>query len=315
MWSAGCEPSVSVVARDTAVFEPLDDTPATHTSATTEELSQSMIEVPSAPIEQNPETQVEEVVDEVKSVDATQEGEGSPEIGPSPDYYEILQISRKAETETIQRVFRIMALRFHPDNPKTGNLERFLVLKRAYEVLSDPDRRAQYDASHATAEPQPLPAFESEAFIYGIEGEMNRRLGVLSLLYHRRRLSEGRAGISVLELEKQMAFPREYLNFTLWYLRAKNYVTHEENSDYSLTFAGVDYLEAHSMNNRVIRQLLTAGTGDEDTVSAERSGHGGAPGVGTDVSKLRKAQVARMASHYYRARRSMVGKQRTCRGA
>src|SRR5690349_7912822 len=46
--------------------------------------------------------------------------------GPMPtDYYEILQISRHADAETIHRVYRIMASRFHPDNPKTGDVEKF----------------------------------------------------------------------------------------------------------------------------------------------------------------------------------------------
>jgi hypothetical protein len=312
MWSAECEPAVPPAARDTAAFVSPDETPVIRTSTATEGVSQSVIAAPPATIEQDPETQVEEVVDEVESLDATQEAGG--EMSTLPDYYEILQISRKAEVDTVHRVFRIMAQRFHPDNPKTGNLERFLLLKRAYEVLSDPDRRAEYDLNHCAADPQPLPVFESEAFLYGIEGEMNRRLGVLSLLYQRRRLSEGRAGVSVLELEKQMAFPREYLNFTLWYLRAKKYVTHEENSDFSLTFEGVDYVEAHSTNNRMIRQLLAAGTGDENTVSAERSAHGAAPRVGTEVAKLHKGQVAKMATHH-RALRRTGRKQRKCCGA
>jgi len=50
------------------------------------------------------------------------------------DYYEILQISRKAYFDTIRRVFRIMAARFHPDNAETGDLETFLRMKRAYAV-------------------------------------------------------------------------------------------------------------------------------------------------------------------------------------
>ena len=64
----------------------------------------------------------------------------------TPDYYEILQISRKADSQTIHRVFRIMAARFHPDNPETGDVDQFLRMKRAYGVLSDPSRRRAYNA-------------------------------------------------------------------------------------------------------------------------------------------------------------------------
>jgi DnaJ-class molecular chaperone len=62
-------------------------------------------------------------------------------------YYEVLQISRKADMETIHRVYGMMATRFHPHNPKTGSTETFLFLKRAYQVLADPQRRAQYDGT------------------------------------------------------------------------------------------------------------------------------------------------------------------------
>ena len=37
------------------------------------------------------------------------------------DYYEVLQISQNAELETIKRVFKMLAVRLHPDNPATGD--------------------------------------------------------------------------------------------------------------------------------------------------------------------------------------------------
>ncbi|HEY1217888.1 MAG TPA: hypothetical protein VGF03_03045, partial [Bryobacteraceae bacterium] len=121
--------------------------------------------------------------------------------------------------------------------------------------------RGEYDASRQSGQTQPLPIFWQKSFVDGIEGETNRRLGVLSLLYQRRRISETKPGVSVMELERQMAFPREYLNFTLWYLRSKGYVAvMQDNSDCALTSSGVDYVESSSNTNKVIRELLTAGT-------------------------------------------------------
>lgn len=185
-------------------------------------------------------------------------------LSQNADYYETLQISPNADPETIHRVYRIMAARFHPDNPTTGSLERFLLLREAYQTLSDPAMRAEYDASRPNWQTETQPIFWQKSFVDGIEGEANRRLGVLSLLYQRRRINESKPGVSVMELERRMAFPREYLNFTLWYLRSKGYVTvMEDNSDYALTSAGVDYVESGSNTNKVIRELLTAGTGGE----------------------------------------------------
>ena len=176
------------------------------------------------------------------------------------DYYELLQISPRADLETIQRVHRSLAARFHPDNWRTGDVDRFLALNRAYEVLSDPKRRAKYDAERQTRESRPLPIFELEDFVYGFESEVNRRLGVLALLYHRRRSSPEIPGISVLDLENRMAFPREFFTFTLWYLRSKNLIEMTDSSDYTLTPTGVDYLEQYAGEHQVIRKLLGFGS-------------------------------------------------------
>jgi len=173
------------------------------------------------------------------------------------DYYEVLQISPNAEMETVHRVYHMMATRFHPDNPKTGDIERFIRLREAYQVLSDPVQRARYDGARVLHVHAPLPIFELKDFVVGVESEANRRLGVLSILYNRRRTQEDHSGMSVLDLESRMGFPREYLNFALWYLRSKGFVTFEDNSNYVITAAGADYVESNSATNNVIRELLT----------------------------------------------------------
>ena len=138
------------------------------------------------------------------------------------DYYEFLQISPRAEAETINRIYRFLAGRFHPDNPQTGDPERFVLLNQAFDVLSDPQRRAEYDASLEGKDGQPLPAFATVDFMDGAEGEVNRRMAVLSLLYRRCRANIEDPKVSLAELEAQMGFPREYLDFTTWYRATRN---------------------------------------------------------------------------------------------
>src|SRR5262249_1995970 len=137
-----------------------------------------------------------------------------------PDYYEILQISPKADVQTIHRVFRMMAARFHPDNPETGDVEEFLRLKKAYSILSNPDRRLEYERLRDSKERGPLPVFELKDFVTDADAEANRRLGLLSTLYNQRRMDPEHPGVSMLDIEARMGFPREHLMFTLWYLRA-----------------------------------------------------------------------------------------------
>jgi hypothetical protein len=175
------------------------------------------------------------------------------------DHYEFLQISPRAEVATIQRIYRFMASRFHPDNPTTGDPEKFLRLKHAYEVLSDRERRAEYDAKRDNREVSTNPIFEMSEFVNGIGGEINRRLGVLSLLYTRRRTNPEDPRISLHDLEKRMGWPREYLDFTMWYLRSMKYITREDNSDFALTATGVDYVEKNSTKIPILNKLLNSG--------------------------------------------------------
>lgn len=177
-----------------------------------------------------------------------------------PDHYETLQINCKADAQTIHRVYHIMAARFHPDNRDTGDLEQFLRMKRAYAVLSDPARRMEYDALlEKDREAGPNPVFALKDFVTGVKAEANRRLGVLSLLYNRRQTNPDHPGVSLLDLEREMAFPREYLSFTMWYLLAKDFVALADNSDYALTAAGVDYVERKAGTNAIVSKLLNPG--------------------------------------------------------
>jgi len=61
------------------------------------------------------------------------------------DCYEVMQLSPSADAETISRVYRMLAFRYHPDNAETGNSEMFLRLSEAYQILSDPEKRTSYD--------------------------------------------------------------------------------------------------------------------------------------------------------------------------
>lgn len=180
---------------------------------------------------------------------------------PFIDYYELLQISPNAQSETINRVYRMLAQRFHPDNPETGDTDRFLRLQAAYAVLSNPDKKQEYDEDRRRYYDRPMEVFGMKEFTDGIEGESNRRMGVLCLLYNKRRTSPEESGMSILHMETLMAFPREHLLFTLWYLRQKGYVEFNMNSEYEITATGIDLVESKFPKNAVLQKLIAAPTG------------------------------------------------------
>jgi len=63
------------------------------------------------------------------------------------DYYEVLEINRNASQEEIKKAYRKMALKYHPDkNPNNKQAEeKFKEAAEAYEILSDPQKKARYD--------------------------------------------------------------------------------------------------------------------------------------------------------------------------
>lgn len=62
------------------------------------------------------------------------------------DYYEVLGINRNAGEDEIKKVYRKLAMEHHPDrNPDPKSEDRFKEAKEAYEILSDPNKRAAYD--------------------------------------------------------------------------------------------------------------------------------------------------------------------------
>lgn len=172
------------------------------------------------------------------------------------DYYEALQISASAEPETVHRVYRLLAQRFHPDNGETGNDSRFRIITEAYQVLSDPVQRARYDLVH---EQQQLARWRLVArgaeAENDFESEQRVRLMVLEMLYTKRRIEPHEPGIFLTELEKMTGRPREHLEFTMWFLVQKKLVNRADNALIVITADGVEHLEDNYNHASQARRL------------------------------------------------------------
>jgi hypothetical protein len=101
-----------------------------------------------------------------------------------------------------------------------------------------------------------------------MEGELNRRLAVLAVLYFQRRANPYTPEVSLIDLERRMGFPRDYLEFTAWYLRNKGYITRADNSDFTLTAEGVDFVERQRGHIPVLDKLLSESNGSSTTGGA-----------------------------------------------
>ena len=178
------------------------------------------------------------------------------------DYYEVLQISANAEPDTIHRVYRLLAQRFHPDNVETGNEAQFRALSEAYQVLSDPEKRSKYDVARERHRQDRWRLVTNGADAENdYEIEQLVRLTVLEVLYTRRRTDPGNPGLSPLDLEELLGRPREHLEFTIWFLNQKKWVTRTDNASLLITADGAEFLESH-YTEHLRRKRLTAAPAD-----------------------------------------------------
>ncbi|HML15604.1 MAG TPA: DnaJ domain-containing protein [Bryobacteraceae bacterium] len=165
------------------------------------------------------------------------------------DYYELLQISPNADLETVHRVYRLNAQRFHPDNLETGNAAKFRLISDAYQVLSDPERRASYDREHRrTRRPEAVgvaePPVEPPPSAPPLMDEMQRREEILRLLYQRRFAHPDQPSLGLRDLENLLGTPKNALEFSLWYLKECGYLVRTDSARHTITIKGVQFAEA-----------------------------------------------------------------------
>ena len=172
------------------------------------------------------------------------------------DYYEILEISPNANSETIDRIFRYLAQRYHPDNPDSGDRAHFDVVMEAHNTLKDPVKRAQYDIQHKSHSDFRWKLVNEASDSKGIERDVDVQDRLLSILYVKRRQNVSDPGIGNIELERLLGCPAEHLEFHVWYLKEKGWIKRTESGTLAITVEGVD--RANSEHHRVLRpKLLT----------------------------------------------------------
>jgi DnaJ-like protein len=156
------------------------------------------------------------------------------------DHYEILQLSPRADQGTIQRVFRHLAKRFHPDNHESGDADRFKQVMEAFKVLSDPERRAQYDARYEDRREARWRIFDQGTVTNDVGADQRVRDAALSLLYAARRNDPDQPGLGTMDLERLLGCPEEHLRFHIWYLKENSWIQRLDNGMIAITARGVD---------------------------------------------------------------------------
>jgi curved DNA-binding protein CbpA len=176
-----------------------------------------------------------------------------------PDYYELLQVSPRADQETLERVFRHLAKRYHPDNHDSGNADKFTELVDAYRILSDPAHRAQYDARYEGVRETRWRLFDQDSATNEVTTDCRLRVAILSIMYVARRNNASEPGVGVIELERILGCPEQVMRFHAWYLRENGWIQRLESGHFAITAPGVDRLFELGGPAKTDTNLLTAG--------------------------------------------------------
>ena len=183
--------------------------------------------------------------------------EVSEEAAPRPDIhsdadeldcYEVLQVSRSADYDTIRRIFHVLAQRYHPDNKDTGSGEKFRQVVDAHNILSDPEKRAAHDVRLSQEDRSRHRIFDSLESTQGVQAEVRKRRGILRLLYTRRLTEPHAPAMRARDFVEMLACPIEHLEFALWYLRENRLIVRSDNNHFEITCAGVEAFESEEIN-------------------------------------------------------------------
>lgn len=176
------------------------------------------------------------------------------------DYYELMQVSPNADEDTIQRIFRHLAKKCHPDHQK-GDPERFRLLVEAHATLTNPETRAAYDVKYQRfwETKWKLAADASDGRGFLDDKDVRERL--LSLYYVQRRSKMQNPGLGEMEVARLMRIPVELIEFHIWYLKEKGWIERLDSGLLAITASGVDQVEKDRLQLAPDR-LLTARSSD-----------------------------------------------------
>jgi hypothetical protein len=158
------------------------------------------------------------------------------------DHYALLGIGPESVSETMHGAYAALARKYHPKNLVTGDAEMFETVNLAYEVLSDPVRRREYDELHHVGQEAGGPKFSGIEFFNALGRDPVLRSAILCLLYDRRRTRPSAPGISMRTIETMVEATAVELSSALWYLKQRGLAASDDKSSLQITADGMDFL-------------------------------------------------------------------------
>ena len=199
------------------------------------------------------------------------------------DYYDVLGIDPRSDSETLQSAYAELARKYHPNNPETGDPEAFAAINAAYEVLSDPAQRFAFDNLKGIGEDATCPQFSGTEFFESLGSDAGLRAALLCILYERRKKKPLKPGLPMRYVEAMLNADLDELFFVLWYAKQRGWVSSDDKSNLLITVQGMDYLDNNHPSAAVVLPHI------KPTAIATQEAHGNVVVAALDTAVASRA--------------------------
>jgi hypothetical protein len=166
----------------------------------------------------------------------------APLAGQFQDHYKVLGIDPKSDAAAIERTWSALVANYQPGAP-SADPEKLEAVNQAYEILSDPVLRKQFDKLKGIEEEEGGPKFSGARFFAALGRDSGLRIALLCVLYDRRRSKPFTPSLSMRNIENILIATTEELNLAVWYLKQRNLAVNDDKSSLQITVDGIDFLE------------------------------------------------------------------------
>ncbi len=167
----------------------------------------------------------------------------APLAGKFQDHYTILGVDPKATLEAIQTAYARLERKYNVNTPESGDQDKLDSVKLAFEVLSDPVLRLEFDKIKGIDQDDANLMFAGLEFFDALGRQAGLRAAMLCILYDRRRKKPSKPSLSIRHIEGMIHATNDELNFSLFYLKQKGLVVGDDKSNLQITVDGMDFLE------------------------------------------------------------------------
>jgi hypothetical protein len=200
------------------------------------------------------------------------------ENGNFIDYYEFLMISPNADRQMVEWAARLMLARYDPQKSKTPDPKKCELVKEAFRALADPKKRSAYDAELGKQKPAVTVNVNAEVTAQDVADSHMMRQAIMAILYQAIMRKPRDPDVGRTDLARALGVTAPDLEFALWFMREKDWITATQAGSYAITILGAEWVEAGGVSS------LTSGAG-----APFQQGLGA---LGREVSGLTKQEVS-----------------------